>query len=98
MKIYIDSEFKCYATDQDGTFREVETSFFDGKCDTFIEGYRYIPSGESWTREDGVAFIGEMITPYKDHVILLACQEQYEKDLQKIQELTEALEVVGVTV
>ena len=44
--IYIDSDFKCHITD-DGTMRAVETDFFDQKCDAFIEGYRFVPAGES---------------------------------------------------
>lgn len=81
MKIYIDADFKCHTTNPDGTFRERETDFFDGKCDTFIEGYRHIPSGESWTRSDGVAFQGEMIAPWKPYDQLAAAQAQYEADL-----------------
>ena len=38
--IYVDAEKKCHVTD-DGTMTPVETSFFDGKCDTFVEGYCY---------------------------------------------------------
>ena len=53
--IYIGSDFKCHVSN-DGTMAAVETDFFDGKCDAFIEGYRFIPSGESWTRSDGVVF------------------------------------------
>lgn len=75
--IYIDSDFKCHVTN-DGTLREIETSFFDGKCDALIEGYRFVPSGESWTRPDGAVFKGEMIAPWKDIRILQAYQEQYE--------------------
>lgn len=41
MRVFIDSEFRCHTTNQDGTFREVETDFFDGKCDIFIEGFCY---------------------------------------------------------
>ena len=63
--IYIDSEFKCHVSG-DGTMTEMQTDAFDGKCDTFIEGYRFVPSGASWTREDGVVFQGEMISPWKD--------------------------------
>lgn len=76
-KIYIDSDFKCHITN-DGTLQEVETAFFDGKCDALIEGYRFVPSGENWMRPDGTVFQGEMITPWKDIRILLAYQEQYE--------------------
>ena len=79
--IYIDSEFKCHTTNPDGTFREVETNFFDGKCQTFIEGYRYVPSGESWTRSDGVVFTGEMISPWKPYSELDAAQRAYERQL-----------------
>ena len=44
--IYIDNDYKCH-TSNDGTMREVQTDFFDGKCQIFIEGYRFIPSGET---------------------------------------------------
>lgn len=68
-KIYIDSDFRCHASSGDG-LREVETDFFDGKCAAFIEGYRFIPAGESWTREDGTVFIGEMVAPVRDYAEL----------------------------
>ena len=79
MKIYIDNDFKCHVTD-DGTMRSVGTEFFDGKCDAFVEGYRLVPHGESWTREDGEVFEGEMIAPWKDYNVLAAYQEQFEAD------------------
>ena len=79
MKIYIDSEFKCHVTD-DGTMTAVEVPFFDGKCDAFIEGYRFVPAGESWEREDGEIFEGEMITPWKDYSELDAAQREYERE------------------
>lgn len=75
--IYLDFEFKCHVTD-DGTMTAVETDAFDGKCDAFIEGYRYIPEGQSWTREDGKVFHGLMIAPHTDYSILAAYQQQYE--------------------
>ena len=80
MVIYLDSEFKCH-TSNDGTMKSIETNFFDNKCDAFIEGYRFIPSGESWTRNDGVTFTGEMISPWKNYSDLDAAQRQYEKEL-----------------
>ena len=82
MKIYIDSDFKCHVTD-DGTMTEVETEFFVGKCDTLVEGYRFVPVGESWTREDGVVFQGEMIAPWKDYAELDNAQREYEQQLLK---------------
>lgn len=95
MKIYIDSDFKCHTTD-DGTMTSVETDFFDGKCNAFIEGYRFIPSGETWTRSDGHVFTGEMITAWKPYDELDAAQREYERQL--LAEYAEALKVVGVNV
>lgn len=78
--IYIDSDYKCHIAD-DGTMAAVETTYFDGKCDTFVEGYRYIPQGESWTRSDGKVFTGEMIAPWKPYSELDAAQREYERQL-----------------
>ena len=78
--IYLDSDFKCHVTN-DGTMTAVETAFFDGKCDAFIEGYRFVPSGETWTRSDGAVFHGEMIAPWKDYAELDNAQREYERQL-----------------
>lgn len=82
--IYLDSDFRCHVAD-DGTMKAVETSYFDSKCDAYIEGYRFVPTGESWTREDGVVFAGEMIAPWKPYIELAAMQEQYERDNAKLE-------------
>ena len=74
--IYIDSEFKCYVTSGEGR-RPVETDAFDGKCDAYIEGYRFVPSGQTWTRADDVVFNGEMVAPWKPWRELNAAQPQY---------------------
>ena len=76
--VYIDSEFKCHVSD-DGTRKAAQTEFFDGKCDAFIEGYRFVPEGESWTRSDGEVFRGEMIAPWQDFDELDAAQREYER-------------------
>ena len=78
--VYLDSDFKCHVS-ADGTMLGVQTAFFDGKCDTFIEGYRFVPNGQSWTRSDGEVFLGEMIAPWKDFDNLDAAQREYEKQL-----------------
>lgn len=101
MKIYIDTEFKCHVTD-DGTMREVETAFFNGKCDTLIEGYRFVPEGECWTRSDGVIFCGEMVAPWKDYSELDAAQREYEQQLlaqyeAELADMKTALNTLGVT-
>lgn len=66
MIIYLDSDFICHLTN-DGTMQEVETNAFDGKNKEYIEGYRYIPEGQTWTRADGAVFHGLMIAPAKDY-------------------------------
>ena len=81
--IYIDSDFKCHIVN-DGTMRTVETDFFSGMCDAVVEGYRYVPAGETWTREDGVTFTGEMVAPWQPYEILAAYQRQYEADQVKL--------------
>lgn len=103
--IYIDLDYKCHATNPDGAYREVETpvsedgiGLFEGKCPAFIEGYRFIPQGESWTREDGRVFNGEMCVPFKDYAILKAYQDQYEAMLPEMEDMQNALNLLGVTV
>lgn len=95
MLIYIDAEKKCH-TENDGTMQEHDVSFFDGKCKAFIEGYRYVPQGETWTREDGVVFEGEMIAPFIDSRVLAAYQTQYEAMLPELEDADAALEELGV--
>lgn len=98
-KIYIDNDFKCHTTNPDGTFRDMETELFDGKCAAYIEGYRYIPAGESWERHDGVVFHSEMVAPWKDWRELDDAQRQYERELlaQHEQALSEIEQALGVT-
>lgn len=81
--VFIDSTtFHCHTTqNNDGTRIPYETEFFSGKCDTFIEGYRFIPVGYNWTREDGTVFTGEMIAPWKPYEELDAAQREYEQQL-----------------
>lgn len=76
--IYIDSEYKCH-TSNDGTMTAIETMAFYGKCDAFIEGYRFIPEGVTWTREDGEIFEGLTSFPWKDYAELEEAQIAYER-------------------
>lgn len=79
MMVYIDKEYKCHTSPGNG-FVEVETAFFDGKCVAYIEGYRYVPAGQTWTREDGTVFTGEMVSPWKPWAELDAAQRAYERE------------------
>lgn len=96
MLVYIDTDFKCHVSN-DGTMREFDVPFFEGKCPTLIEGYRYVPAGETWEREDGEIFEGEMISPWKDYSKLYLAQLEYEVEQYRIAmtEIETALEVTS---
>lgn len=76
MTIYIDSDYKCYVSTEDGR-RAIETDAFNGKCAEWIESFRFVPEGDTWTREDGEVFNGEMIAPWKDLSNAYAAQAAY---------------------
>ena len=98
MTIYIDSDYKCYTSEDDGR-RAVETNFFDGKCAEWIESYRFVPDGETWMRSDGEVFKGEMITPWKDLSEAYTAQTAYleRQNAQYEAALTEIEAALGVT-
>ena len=81
--IYIDSEYHCHRTN-DGAMIAVETDFFVGKCDVFVEGYCYD------TRKGY-----PQIYPWKPYSELDAVQRQYEQEL--IVDMKNALAKLGVT-
>lgn len=74
MKIYVDSEYRCHTTNQDGSFREIEDQFFDGRCKMFIEGYCYDDS-KGYARK----------YPWKPYSELAAAQAQYKADLAELE-------------
>lgn len=80
--IWIDFEFKCHTASGEG-LTAIETDAFDGKCDTYVGGYRFVPAGQTWTRADGVVFTGEMIAPWKPWDELDAVQREYEREQYK---------------
>ena len=75
MTIYIDNDYKCYISAADGR-RAVETDAFNGKCPEWIESFRFVPAGETWTREDGEVFTN-MVSPWKDLGEAYAAQAAY---------------------
>lgn len=78
MIIYIDNDFKCFVEPAEG-LTEVESEFFDNKCKTLIECYRFIPDGQTWIRGDGAVFEGEMASPHTDITTALYAQAAYEE-------------------
>lgn len=93
MTIYIDRDFKC-STEYAAGRTAIETDAFAGKCRQYIEGYRFVPAGESWTREDGQVFRGEMIAPWRDYALLAELQALYEEEQAKQAEEQEALNIL----
>ena len=99
MTIYLDDDFKCSLTSPSGASLAVETDAFDGMCTEYIEGYRFVPAGQTWTRADGVEFAGEMIAPWRDWAALDAAQREYERQqiAQHESALAEIEAALGVT-
>lgn len=85
MTVYIDSDFHCHTSPADG-LTAVETDAFNGKCRQYIEGYRFVPTGQVWTREDGQVFEGEMVAPWRDYELLAEFQAIYEEEQTKATE------------
>ena len=56
MIIYIDTDYKCHTSPGEG-LTAVETDAFNGKCRQYIEGYRFVPNGGIWVRDDGEVFV-----------------------------------------
>ena len=98
MTIYIDNDFKCRVSPGDG-LTSVETDAFEGKCRQYIDGYRFVPAGEAWTREDGEVFHGEMKSPWRDSSILEELQALYEEEQARQADMAAALDAIyaGVT-
>ena len=76
MLVYIDADYKCHVSD-DGTHRAFDVPFFNGKCPEWIESYRFVPEGETWVKENGEMFRGEMVSPWKDLGEAYAAQAAY---------------------
>ena len=103
MTIYLDSEYRCHLAAGEG-MQAIDTDYFDEKCAAYIEGYRFVPSGSTWTRKDGVVFRGEMVAPAVEYFLLQRFQAQHELDeaahLEELGALIEEiynedLEVIG---
>lgn len=100
MTVYIDTDCKVYASPAEGR-AEHEDSFFDNKCTNLVESYRYVPAGETWTREDGEEFTG-MIAPWRDIRQYDGEQQQYLLEQltaarAESADMQAALAVLGVT-
>ena len=96
MTIYIDNDYKCYVSAAEGR-RAIETNEFDDKCPEWIESFRFVPAGETWTRGDGEVFTN-MAAPWKDLSEAYAAQVVYvtEQNAQYEAALSEIEVALGV--
>lgn len=97
MTIYVDNDYKCYVSAAEGR-RAIETDAFNGKCPEWIESYRFVPEGETWVKENGEMFRGEMIAPWKDLSNAYAAQAAYvtQQNAQYEAALSEIEAALGV--
>ena len=79
MKIYIDEKYKCHVSPGEG-LTEIETDCFDGKCDTYIKGYCYIPEGHTLLLDSGNVCRGSAFFPWKQWTELDEAQREYERE------------------
>lgn len=91
MKIFIDKEFRCHVENGIGR-TPVDVPMFDGKCAAFVEGYKYIPAGETYTTEDGDVYRGEAMFPFKAYNALELAQKQSDEDDDVIGALMDEIE------
>ena len=89
MTIFIDNDYRCH-TQNDGTMRPFDVSFFDGKTTYFIESYRYVPAGEKWINPKGIIFRGEMVSPWRDYSKAAIAQDGYDEGVG------ESAEIIGI--
>ena len=91
--IYLDSEYICH-TDYDPNYIPYITNIFDGKCDRWIESYRFIPENAVWVRRDGESFSGPMLTPAYSYTQAKFVQDQYEEDQENMMALEDVADLI----
>lgn len=91
--IYIDSDNHCHSIN-DNTMISIETDFFDGKCDAFVEGYCIELDDNNNIQK---------VYPWKPYSDLDDVQREYEKQLllqykAQSEEYAEALKILEVEI
>ena len=74
---YLDSDFRVHLDDGKGRIPwNDEHGFFDEKCRAYVEGFRVIPDGMTWTASDGTQYTGFMISACVDYATLDKAQAE----------------------
>lgn len=102
MTIYLDSDYRAYATQGDGR-EAVETTVFDGMPEPVIACHRYVPEGRQWVRPDGVTICGEFVQMCVSEQGLDAVQRAFQRQqladmAAELADAKAALAVLGVSV
>ena len=97
MTIYLDAEFRCHTAKEDGMVEVTAPENFAGMCDKAIECMRYVPEGMTYKKADGTLIHGEFIQCF-DSVAAMAYQEQYDEMKSDMEDMREALNLLGVIV
>ena len=83
---YLDSEYKVHLDPNEGELQWEDTEgIFDNRCRAYIETYRVVPVGHTWTREDGEVFEGLMIAPHRPLECALMAQALYTQLEEKLE-------------
>lgn len=94
MTYYLDADYRLHVHQEEGMIPwEDEHGLFTDRSDAFIEGYRVVPKGHTWIREDGEAFDGLMIAPAVHYESL-----ELEEARAHMADMQNALETLGVKV
>ena len=93
---YLDAQCCLHLSPADGrTPWEDVNGYFDNKCPEYIEGFRVVPEGKTWVRDDGTEFSGPMIAAAVPFEEIDAAQREYEQ--AEMADMRNALAIRGVT-
>ena len=87
MTVYVDENHRCHAENAAGR-TPYDLQFFDGKSENVVECYEYYPA------TSGSAERIKAIAPVET---IDALQKQYVSDLAKMQDMQDALAILGVS-
>ncbi len=96
---YLDKDYRLHVQPGEGLEPWVdENGCFDGKSVTYIEGFRVIPAGRTWSAPDGTLYTGQMIAAAVDYATLKKAQDELESGIAERADMQAALELLGVSV
>ena len=76
---YLDGDYRLHVEQKDGFVPWEDTDgLFDGKTRAYIEGFRIVPAGCQWVRDDGRVFEGFMLAAAVDYQTLAKAQAEIE--------------------